>query len=71
MGKVSEHDVVIARHLARVLTGGDTSPIAPKRTICARSRTRGIPEPVRNGEDASTYGVHPDGRETLAKLSVV
>ena len=29
MGKVSEHDVVIARHLARVLTGGDTSPIAP------------------------------------------
>ena len=29
MGRVSEHDVVIASHLARVLTGGDTSPIAP------------------------------------------
>jgi len=29
MGRVSEHDVVIARQLARVLTGGDTSPIAP------------------------------------------
>ncbi|GAC1641543.1 MAG: 3-hydroxyacyl-CoA dehydrogenase/enoyl-CoA hydratase family protein [Ktedonobacteraceae bacterium] len=29
LGRVSEHDVVIARHLARVLTGGDTSPIAP------------------------------------------
>ncbi len=29
LGRVSEHDVVIAGHLARVLTGGDTSPIAP------------------------------------------
>ncbi len=29
LGRVSEHDVVIAQHLARVLTGGDTSPIAP------------------------------------------
>ncbi len=28
-GKVSEHDAVIARHLARVLTGGDCSPVAP------------------------------------------
>ncbi len=29
MGRVSEHDAVIASELARVLTGGDTSPIAP------------------------------------------
>ncbi len=29
VGRVSEHDVVVAQHLARVLTGGDTSPIAP------------------------------------------
>ncbi len=29
VGKVSEHDAVIASHLARVLTGGDTSPVAP------------------------------------------
>jgi 3-hydroxyacyl-CoA dehydrogenase len=28
-GKVSEHDAVVARHLARVLTGGNCSPIAP------------------------------------------
>jgi 3-hydroxyacyl-CoA dehydrogenase len=28
-GKVSEHDAVVARHLARVLTGGDCSPITP------------------------------------------
>ncbi|GAC1359316.1 MAG: 3-hydroxyacyl-CoA dehydrogenase/enoyl-CoA hydratase family protein [Ktedonobacteraceae bacterium] len=28
-GKISEHDAVIARHLARVLTGGDCSPITP------------------------------------------
>lgn len=28
-GKISEHDAVVARHLARVLTGGDCSPIAP------------------------------------------
>lgn len=28
-GKVSEHDAVIGRHLARVLTGGDCSPITP------------------------------------------
>ena len=28
-GRVSEHDAVIARHLARVLTGGDCSPITP------------------------------------------
>jgi 3-hydroxyacyl-CoA dehydrogenase len=28
-GKVSKHDAVIARHLARVLTGGDCSPVAP------------------------------------------
>jgi 3-hydroxyacyl-CoA dehydrogenase len=28
-GKISEHDAVIGRHLARVLTGGDTSPITP------------------------------------------
>jgi len=27
--KISEHDGVIARHLARVLTGGDCSPIVP------------------------------------------
>jgi len=27
--KVSEHDAVIARHLAKVLTGGDASPITP------------------------------------------
>jgi len=27
--KISEHDAVIGRHLARVLTGGDTSPITP------------------------------------------
>ena len=28
-GKVSEHDAIIGRHLARVLTGGDCSPITP------------------------------------------
>jgi 3-hydroxyacyl-CoA dehydrogenase len=28
-GKISEHDAVIGRHLARVLTGGDASPITP------------------------------------------
>jgi 3-hydroxyacyl-CoA dehydrogenase len=28
-GKISEHDATIGRHLARVLTGGDTSPITP------------------------------------------
>jgi 3-hydroxyacyl-CoA dehydrogenase len=28
-GKISEYDTVIARHLARVLTGGDCSPITP------------------------------------------
>ena len=28
-GKISEHDAVIGRYLARVLTGGDTSPITP------------------------------------------
>jgi len=28
-GKISEHDAVIARHLARVVTGGECSPIAP------------------------------------------
>ncbi len=28
-GKVSEHDAVIGRHLAKVLTGGNCSPIAP------------------------------------------
>jgi 3-hydroxyacyl-CoA dehydrogenase len=28
-GKVSQHDAVIGSHLARVLTGGDCSPIAP------------------------------------------
>ncbi len=27
--KISEHDAVIARHLARVLTGGDCSPVTP------------------------------------------
>ncbi|MBO0794823.1 MAG: 3-hydroxyacyl-CoA dehydrogenase/enoyl-CoA hydratase family protein, partial [Ktedonobacteraceae bacterium] len=29
LGKVSEHDAVVAHHLARVLTGGDCSPITP------------------------------------------
>jgi len=28
-GKISEHDAVIGRHLARVLTGGNCSPITP------------------------------------------
>jgi 3-hydroxyacyl-CoA dehydrogenase len=28
-GKVSEHDAVVGRELARVLTGGDCSPLAP------------------------------------------
>ncbi len=28
-GKLSEHDAVIGRHLAKVLTGGNCSPIAP------------------------------------------
>ena len=28
-GKISEHDAVIGRHLARVLTGGDCSPVTP------------------------------------------
>ncbi len=28
-GKISEHDAVVGRHLARVLTGGDCSPITP------------------------------------------
>ncbi|GCF06442.1 3-hydroxyacyl-CoA dehydrogenase/enoyl-CoA hydratase family protein [Dictyobacter arantiisoli] len=28
-GKVSEHDAVVGRHLAHVLTGGDCSPITP------------------------------------------
>jgi 3-hydroxyacyl-CoA dehydrogenase len=28
-GKISEHDSVVASHLARVLTGGDCSPITP------------------------------------------
>jgi 3-hydroxyacyl-CoA dehydrogenase len=28
-GKVSEHDTVVAHHLARVLTGGGTSPVTP------------------------------------------
>jgi len=29
MGKVSEHDAVVGHHLARVLTGGDCSPVTP------------------------------------------
>jgi 3-hydroxyacyl-CoA dehydrogenase len=28
-GAISEHDAVVARHLARVVTGGDCSPITP------------------------------------------
>ncbi len=28
-GKISEHDAIVAGHLARVLTGGDCSPITP------------------------------------------
>ena len=28
-GKISEHDAVVGRHLARVVTGGDCSPITP------------------------------------------
>ena len=28
-GKISEHDAVIGRHLAKVLTGGDCSPVTP------------------------------------------
>ncbi len=27
--KISEHDAVVGRHLARIITGGDTSPVAP------------------------------------------
>ncbi|MDQ2716105.1 MAG: 3-hydroxyacyl-CoA dehydrogenase, partial [Chloroflexota bacterium] len=27
--KISEHDAVVGRHLARIITGGDTSPITP------------------------------------------
>jgi 3-hydroxyacyl-CoA dehydrogenase len=29
MGKISEHDALVAHHLARVLTGGECSPITP------------------------------------------
>ena len=29
LGKVSEHDAVIGRKLAYVLTGGETSPVTP------------------------------------------
>ena len=29
LGKISEHDALIGRHLANILTGGDTSPVAP------------------------------------------
>ena len=29
VGKISEHDAVVARHLARVATGGECSPITP------------------------------------------
>jgi 3-hydroxyacyl-CoA dehydrogenase len=28
-GKASEHDVVVGRHLARVVTGGECSPVTP------------------------------------------
>ena len=28
-GKVSEHDAVVGRHLARVVTGGECSPVTP------------------------------------------
>lgn len=28
-GKISAHDAIVARHLARVLTGGDCSPLTP------------------------------------------
>ncbi len=28
-GKISEHDALIGRHIARILTGGDCSPITP------------------------------------------
>jgi 3-hydroxyacyl-CoA dehydrogenase len=29
VGKISEHDAVVGRHLAKVLTGGDCSPVTP------------------------------------------
>ena len=29
VGKISEHDAVVARQLARVVTGDETSPITP------------------------------------------
>jgi len=29
MGRISEHDALVAHHLARVLTGGDCSPVEP------------------------------------------
>lgn len=29
IGNISEHDAVVGRHLARVVTGGECSPITP------------------------------------------
>ncbi len=69
-GRLSDHDALVGRALARVLAGGDL-PHATTVTeaVPARSRARGVSRAVRRAQDARAHRAHAEDRQDAEELS--
>ena len=67
---ISDYDVVIAEKLAQRFERRPPDRRADGlRAVSARSGARGVPEPVRQPEDAGAHAVYAEDREAAAELT--
>ena len=69
-GRITDHDALVGRRLAWVLTGGDRPhPSTLSEQQLARSRTGGVSQPLRRAQDARADRAHVEDRQAAAQLS--
>ena len=71
-GRISDHDALIGRTLARILAGGDRPHAGTvDRAAAARPRARGVPQPVRRAQDAGADRAHAEDRQDAEELTAM
>ena len=67
-GQVSEHDALLATHVATILCGGDRPPGGRQRAGPPGPRARGVPLAPRDAEDPGAHPAHAEARSAAAEL---
>ena len=68
-GQVSEHDALLATHVATILCGGDRPPGRGQRAGLPGPRARGLPLAPRDAEDPGAHPAHAEARPAAPELT--